>query len=229
MCSSEAQCTKWINQVEYHPSVNIMIHLIDSYSLECSNCWSGNKHMYDLCRFPLSAFVRYSTLVCHCAICMINGKFTINQWYVCLCEHQKVLFIFDTLTCLYRIWSMTNAHKVNCKFEKQRLDYVQIIFAKSVLKLQKAITNTVLLFQSSLIHTINCVHAIEESSKMGNFLRLLWYCAMALLWWLAFVIPINADAMVDPLNIFWVLTNSSYLGTYLPRVYNLREATNILC
>lgn len=124
MCSSEAQCTKWINQVEYHPSVNIMIHLIDSYSLECSNCWSGNKHMYDLCRFPLSAFVRYSTLVCHCAICMINGKFTINQWYVCLCEHQKVLFIFDTLTCLYRIWSMTNAHKVNCKFEKQRLDYV---------------------------------------------------------------------------------------------------------
>lgn len=39
---------------------------------------------------------------------------------------------------------------------------------------------------------------------------------MILLWWLVFVtVPANAAAMVDPLNIFWVLTNSSYLGMYV--------------
>lgn len=72
-----------------------------------------------------------------------------------------------------------------------------------------------------------CVHAIATSITMEYFVRLWWYCAMAMLWWLVFVIPINADAMVDPLKIFWVLTNSSYLGMYTEENLSEHEVINV--
>lgn len=61
----------------------------------------------------------------------------------------------------------------------------RIIFTKSTGKLEKAyspITNTVLQLELSGVHAMRCVYAIVDSTKMDNFLRLWWYCAMALLW-----------------------------------------------
>lgn len=62
---------------------------------------------------------------------------------------------------------------------------------------------------------------------MYSFVRLWWYCATILLWWLVLISPsIHADTMVDPLKIFWVLTNSSYLGMFLHRIDILLSLCN---
>lgn len=58
---------------------------------------------------------------------------------------------------------------------------------------------------------------LEDIMPLAKMARLWWYCATILLWWLFFVTPIHAAAMVDPLKIFWVLTNSSYLGMFVMR------------
>lgn len=55
---------------------------------------------------------------------------------------------------------------------------------------------------------------VNEIMPLAKMARLWWYCATILLWWLVLVTPIHAAAMVDPLKIFWVLTNSSYLGMF---------------
>lgn len=90
---------------------------------------------------------------------------------------------------------------------------IQLFFTNPTLN--NKITTTKNFTKNSLLQSIlEGVNAILPFVKMDNFARLWWYCATILLWWLVLITPIHADTMVDPLKIFWVLTNSSYLGMY---------------
>lgn len=52
------------------------------------------------------------------------------------------------------------------------------------------------------------INAIEQFAGI----ICLWSCLTTILWWLVFDQFQAAVIMVDPLKIFWVLTNSTYLG-----------------
>lgn len=52
------------------------------------------------------------------------------------------------------------------------------------------------------------INAIEQFARI----ILLWSCLTTILWWLVFDQFQASVIMVDPLKIFWVLTNSTYLG-----------------
>lgn len=61
---------------------------------------------------------------------------------------------------------------------------------------------------SSTSSSSSKINAIEQFAGI----ICLWSCLTTILWWLVFDQFQPAVIMVDPLKIFWVLTNSTYLG-----------------
>lgn len=78
---------------------------------------------------------------------------------------------------------------------------------------------------TATFRTSNSLSSSSSSSKrnaIGQFAGIicLWSCLTTILWWLVFDQFQAAVIMVDPLKIFWVLTNSTYLGMFRMSVCN---------